>query len=139
MKDCPELREIARFVETGEGPRELIDHLKACDACQEARDNLEDEVTSLQISISELWFREGISCIDGAALKRYAARQLPPDEHEYVAFHLETLECRPCQARLGELESAATSEGRRRITQSRTRVADATTKLLGSLRKQDRK
>ncbi len=136
---CPEIRDLAALAEQTEAPAALRAHVQGCDACQEARDNLEDEVTSLQISISELWFREGISCVDGAALKRYAARQLPPDEHEYVAFHLETLECRPCQARLGELESAATSEGRRRITQSRSRVADATTKLLGSLRKQDRK
>ncbi len=138
MRDCPELREIARFVETGEGPKDLVDHLKVCDACQDARDNLEDEVTSLQISISELWFREGVSCVSLEALQKYAARQLPADEQEYVAFHLETLECRTCQARLGAHETAASPEGRRRITQSRSRVADATTRLLGTLRKEQR-
>ena len=49
MKECPEIREIAHQVETGEGSAELVAHLRTCDACQEARASLEDEATSLML------------------------------------------------------------------------------------------
>jgi hypothetical protein len=135
MKECPELRDIAHFVETGEGSPDMVAHLDRCDACQEARENFEDEAMSLQISISELWFREQISCPDGASLERFRAKALGPEERAYVEFHLETLECGTCQARLGEAEVAHSEKARGSASRSRKKVADATVKLLGDLRK----
>jgi hypothetical protein len=138
MTECPELRDIAHYVEFGEGTRDLVKHLATCDACQEARDNLEDEAMSLQISISELWFREQVSCPDDGTLQAYAGKGLGDELRAYVAFHLDTLQCRTCQARLAELEIARSAEAKDRAGQSRAKVADATSKLLMSLRKNSR-
>lgn len=136
MRDCPELRDIAHWVETGEGGPELAAHVGRCDACQEARDNFVDEATSLQISISELWFREQISCPAEATLDAYSRMGLEPDERAYVAFHLDMLQCPTCQGRLGESEVSRSDDARGRATRSRKHVADATVKLLGDLKKQ---
>ena len=130
MRECPEIKDLAHHVETGEGSRDLQAHLERCDACQEARANLADEARSLQISISELWFREQISCPDAQTLDRFRKRSLDAETHAYVAFHLETLDCKTCQGRQGEAELAQSPDGRGRATRSRRRVADATIKYI---------
>jgi hypothetical protein len=135
MKDCPEIKDLAHFIETAEGSRELQAHVARCDACQEARANLEDEARSLQISISEIWFREQISCPDAETLERFRKRTLDAEEQDYVAFHLETLDCPTCQGRQSEAELVQSPEGRGRASKSRRRVADATIKLLGDMKK----
>jgi hypothetical protein len=135
VRECPELKDLAHHVETGDGAADLVSHLKSCDACQEARENLEDEAVSLQISISELWFREQISCPGGAAIEQFAAGTLEADEKAYVAFHLNTLECPTCQARLGESEVVRSPELRGRASRSRRKVDDATSRLLGDLKR----
>lgn len=129
MKECPELKDLAHFVETGEGSADLREHLVRCDACQDARSNLEEEAASLQISISELWFREQVSCPDGPTLEKYRKTRLGAEEQAYVKFHLDRLECPTCQARMGEAELLQAP------SKSRRRVADATTTLLRDLRK----
>jgi hypothetical protein len=134
MKECPEMRDLAHFVETGEGAPEMIRHLERCDACQEARENFEDEAMSLQISISELWFREQISCPDPGVLQRLQAGTLPAEERAYVDFHLETLACKTCQGRFEEAELSRSVQARGRASRSKKKVADATIKLLGDLR-----
>ena len=134
MKDCPELRDLAHHVETGEGDKSLLAHLEKCDACQEAKANLEDEGMSLQISISELWFREQISCPDAKTLEGFRAKRLGAAERAYVEFHLETLECPTCQARNAEAELSGSPEASKKASRSRKKVADATIKLLGDLR-----
>jgi hypothetical protein len=135
MKDCPEIKDLAHFVETGEGGRDLAAHLERCDACQEAKASLEDEAMSLQISISELWFREQISCPDASTLERFRKRQLGAEEQAYVAFHLETLDCRTCQGRQAEAELAESVEARGSASRSRRKVHDASIKLIGEMKK----
>jgi hypothetical protein len=135
MKECPELRDLAHHVETGEGDASLLGHLAKCDACQEAKANLEDEGMSLQISISELWFREQISCPEAEVLERFRAKKLPATERAYVEFHLETLDCPTCQARNAEAEQSLSPDARGKASRSRKKVADATIKLLGDLKK----
>jgi hypothetical protein len=135
MTECPELKDLAHFVETGEGTADLQAHLKRCDACQEAKANLEDEAMSLQISISELWFREQISCPDAPTLERFRKAGLGAEEQAYVEFHLETLECRTCQARMGEAEVTQSVATRGRADRSRRKVHDASIKLMGEMKK----
>jgi hypothetical protein len=135
MRDCPEMRDLAHFVETGEGSPDMVAHIESCDACQEARSNFEDEAMSLQISISELWFREQISCPDAPTLERFRGKSLGGEERAYVEFHLEILECPTCQARLGESEVTQSPEARGSAFRSRRKVADATSRLLGDLKK----
>lgn len=134
MTECPEIKDLARFVETGEADEGLRAHVAGCDACRAAVENLEDEVLSLQISISELWFREGVSCPDEATLRAYFAGGADPEVRRYVAFHLQDLDCPRCQAFVGALENEASEDGRRRTTRSRARSEDASVKLLGDLR-----
>lgn len=139
MSDCPELKDLARYVESGEGENDLVAHVKRCDACKEAVENLQDEVMSLQISISELWFREGVSCPDEAMLRDFVRNGGDREARRYVEFHLKDLDCARCQAAIGAVEAEGSEEGRRRITRSRARVDDASVKLLGDLRKTTRK
>ena len=135
MKDCPEIKDLAHFVETGEGSRDLQAHLARCDACQEVRANLEDEVRSLEICISELWFREQISCPDAAILEQFRKQTLISEERDYVAFHLETLNCPTCQGRQDEAELVQSPEGRRRASTSKRKIHDASIKLMGEMKK----
>jgi hypothetical protein len=135
MRECPELRDLAHHVETGDGSPDLVAHLARCDACQEARESLEDEAMSLQISISELWFREQISCPDAAVLEKYAGDSLDAAERAYVGFHVGTLECPTCQARLSECEASRSPDLRTRASRSRKKVGEATARLLGDLKK----
>jgi hypothetical protein len=135
MKECPEIKDLAHFVESGEGSRELVAHLERCDACQDARKNLEDEAMSLQISISELWFREQISCPDAATLERYRKRQLGAEEQAYVSFHLKTLLCRTCEARQDEAELLESVESRGRAARSKRRITES---LKGELKPKGR-
>jgi hypothetical protein len=138
MKECPEIKDLAHFVESGEGNRDFLAHLDQCDACQEARKSLEDEATSLQISISELWFREQISCPDSPTLERYRKRQLGAEEQAYVSFHLKTLLCRTCEARQAEAEVLESVESRGRAARSKRKVTDASMKLMGEMKKKGR-
>jgi hypothetical protein len=135
VKDCPEIKDLAHFLESGEGSADLTAHLGRCDACQEARKSLEDEAMSLQISISELWFREQISCPDSATLERYRKRQLGAEEQAYVSFHLKTLLCRTCEARQDEAELLESVEARGGAARSKRKVTDASMKLIGEMKK----
>jgi anti-sigma factor RsiW len=134
VTECPEIKDLARFVETGEVEPGLEAHIEACEACKAAVENLEDEVMSLQISISELWFREEISCLDEAKLRTYVTGGLDREARRYVEFHLQDLDCPRCQAVVGAVENEASEEGRRRTTRSKARLDDASVKLLGDLR-----
>src|SRR5438105_3369907 len=139
VKECPELKDLAHLVETGEADAGLRAHLAKCDACQEARQSLEEEATSLQISISELWFREQVSCPDASTLEKFRKSRLGAEEQAYVDFHLETLKCPTCQGRMGEAEVAESVEVRSSAARSRKKVADASIKLIGDLKQGKRR
>jgi hypothetical protein len=135
VSECPEIKDLARLVETGEAEPGVREHLASCDACTEAVETFEDEVASLQISISEIWYRERISCLDDATLKTYGQGGLDADLRRYVEFHLTELDCERCQGVVGSVEASRTEEGKRRVTRSRSRAEDASVKLLGDLRR----
>ena len=132
MKECPELKDLAHFVETGEGRGGPQGAPRPLRRLPGGRANLEDEAMSLQISISELWFREQISCPDAPTLEGFRKKTLGAEEQAYVEFHLETLECPTCQARMGEAELAQSPRAAGSPTRSGIRDARS---LIGDLRK----
>ncbi len=131
--ECPEISELAAFAETHAGPDALMRHLAGCDACQEALQSLQEEVLSLQIPLSELWFRHHVSCPRAEVLADYAGGRLDAETLDYVKFHIEDLECTHCQGRLGEAEAAASRDVAKKVSRSRKRVGDATSVLLRDL------
>ena len=133
--DCPEISHLAAFVEGVDVPEVLRAHVQGCDACQESIQSLEEEILSLQIPLSEIWFRDHISCPHGAHLAGYRASTLEADALEYVSFHVEELGCPHCQARLEQGVLEGSEEGRQTMRRSRQRVGEATLVLLNELGK----
>ena len=134
--DCPEISELAALAEGGEVEGALKAHVDGCDACQEALQSLQEEVLSLQIPLSEIWFRDHISCPHGSVLAGYRDKKLDADALEYVAFHVEELACPYCQSRLEQGILEDSEDGRRSMRRSRERVGEATSVLLDELGKQ---
>jgi uncharacterized protein YbaR (Trm112 family) len=134
--ECPEISELAAFAEGGDASDEVRSHVLACDACQEALQSLKEEVLSLQIPLSELWFRDHISCPLTEVLLRYQGGTLEDDARAYVRFHLEELGCPYCQSRLEEGNLSQTEEGRLSMRRSRERVGEATSSLLDHVRRE---
>ena len=135
MDDCPPVQELAAQLEQGVAEPELLEHIESCEACQASLTALREEIQSLQISISELWFRERISCPEEKELSDWRSGELDGPMEAYVAFHVEELGCPFCQATVGLEEVRSSDEGRRRVTRSRERVGEATSVLRGSLRR----
>ncbi len=133
--ECPEMAELAAFAEAGTIAEESKTHLASCDACQDALRMLEEEVLSLQIPLSELWFREHVSCPHGSVLGEYRNGKLSKEAEDYVRFHVEELACPFCQARLEQSVLEDSEEGRASMHSSRQRVGEATSVLLDSLKR----
>lgn len=135
MDDCPQISELGVLAENGSVSDLLRSHVKGCDACQESLQSLKEEVLSLQIPLSELWFRDHISCPHGATLAGYRDSKLEADALEYVSFHVEELGCPHCQARLEQGVLEGSEDGRQTMRRSRQRVGEATSVLLDELGK----
>ena len=135
MDDCPTIPELAAYVEGTGAPPEVLSHVPGCSACRASLDTLQGEVQSLQISISELWFRERVSCPRDALLQAYQEGSLGAEERKYVEFHVEDLECPYCQGILGDLQVSGDRVEVKRRSRSREKVGEATTSLLRILRK----
>jgi hypothetical protein len=132
--ECPEISLLASFVESGEASNEIILHLKACDACQESIEALREEVLSLQIPLSDLWFREHISCPNLEVLKDFQTGKCSGAVADYLRFLLEELACLNCQARVEEDALKKSKEGAHSLKSSRARVGEATSNLLDKIR-----
>ena len=74
-------------------------------------------------SLGEIWRRQRLSCPTREQLGGYLLGALSDDVREYVAFHLEVIQCRFCLAnhddlRLQQAELPATEARRRKYFQS---------------------
>jgi hypothetical protein len=75
-------------------------------------------------SLGEIWRQHRLSCASREQLGSYLLGTLTEDHAEYVAFHLQVVGCRYCQANLADLQSQqaeaepATHARRRRYFQS---------------------
>jgi hypothetical protein len=56
-------------------------------------------------SLGEIWRRHRLSCPSREQLGSYLLGVLPRSAADYVRFHLETIECRFCQASLADLKA----------------------------------
>lgn len=64
-------------------------------------------------SLGEIWRRHRLSCPSRQQLGSYLLGVLPREMADYVKFHVETIDCRCCNASLADLEhqqSAAEAE-----------------------------
>ena len=69
-------------------------------------------------SLGEIWRQRRLSCPSREQLGSYLLGALEKEHARYVAFHLEVIGCRYCQANLADLQSQhagveATAHGRR--------------------------
>jgi hypothetical protein len=55
-------------------------------------------------SLGEIWRRHRLSCPSREQLGSYLLGVLPRDAKDYIAFHLDRIECRYCQASLADLK-----------------------------------
>ncbi|MCI0493207.1 MAG: hypothetical protein L0Z07_09750 [Planctomycetes bacterium] len=75
-------------------------------------------------SLGEIWRRHRLSCPTREQLGSYLLGVLPCDMGDYVRFHLETIQCRYCEANVEDLtlrqssQDAASTTRRQRYFQS---------------------
>lgn len=60
-------------------------------------------------SVGEVWRRGRLSCLARSQLGAYLLQALDDRQQEYVAFHLQTIGCRVCNANLADLQQANAS------------------------------
>ncbi|HVT26932.1 MAG TPA: hypothetical protein VHE81_02830 [Lacipirellulaceae bacterium] len=60
-------------------------------------------------SLGEIWRRHRLSCPSREQLGSFVLGVLPRDVADYIAFHVETIECRYCAANLSDLRSHQSS------------------------------
>jgi hypothetical protein len=70
-------------------------------------------------SLGEIWRRHRLSCPTREQLGGLVLQTLPEETAEYIAFHLEVVGCRYCQANLRDLESQMAED--RQIVETRRR------------------
>jgi hypothetical protein len=94
--------------------------LRQSPAWRKALEEVQGDVDHGEHSVAQIWRRHRLTCAPRERLGAYLADALPPDEADYIKFHLETVTCRWCAANLADLEetraaAAPTNERRRRF------------------------
>lgn len=57
-------------------------------------------------SVATVWRQNRLTCASREKLGSYILKSLPPDEEDYIRFHLQVIGCRYCLANLADAESA---------------------------------
>ncbi|NUQ63922.1 MAG: hypothetical protein HUU20_15700 [Pirellulales bacterium] len=101
--------EMARIELALRSDPDLIDHLAGINARRDAGVH----------SLGAIWRRHRLSCPSREQLGSHLLGALPTDFSDYIAFHLDTVGCRYCQANLADLkkqqaEAPDVAETRRR-------------------------
>ncbi len=104
-----------------------IERMAAIEEAMRNSDELQQRLTSINgrrdagvHSLGEIWRRHRLSCPSREQLGSYLLGVLPRDISDYVEFHLETIDCRYCEASINDLkslQSAAETEGAQRRRQ----------------------
>jgi hypothetical protein len=74
---------------------------------RQALEEMQGDIDHGEHSVAQIWRRHRLSCLSRESLGAYLADALPPDEADYVKFHLQTVKCRWCQANVQDLEESA--------------------------------
>ncbi|MCG8584474.1 MAG: hypothetical protein MI757_07175 [Pirellulales bacterium] len=75
-------------------------------------------------SLATIWRRHRVSCPTRQELANYLLGVLPPEQHDYVTFHVETIGCRFCHANLEDLRQRE-SEASTEVTQRRQKYFES--------------
>lgn len=65
-------------------------------------------------SLGDIWRRHRLSCPTREQLGSYLLGVLPDEPRDYIAFHLNTIECRCCAANLADLKEIQCSAEKER-------------------------
>jgi hypothetical protein len=61
-------------------------------------------------TLGAIWRRERLSCPSREELGQFLLETLTGEQADYIRFHLQSAECRYCQANLADLEAAAQAD-----------------------------
>ncbi len=81
-------------------------------------------------SLGALWQKHRLTCPTRAQLGSYLLRTLAPEWHDYVAFHIQKVGCRLCQANLADLQRQYQNEDDAHTPQRRQRYFQSSAGLL---------
>ncbi len=65
-------------------------------------------------TLGAIWRRARLSCPSREQLGQFLLGTLDPDHEDYLRFHLQTVQCRYCQANLEDLQSASLQDQQQR-------------------------
>jgi hypothetical protein len=108
--------DLEAYLDEALPPEEMADIEKAARHDRVLREELaaiQSRRNSGVHSLGEIWRRHRLSCPDREQLKRFLAGTLPADFARYVAFHVEVIGCRYCQANLADLRTRQQAEAER--------------------------
>lgn len=91
----------------GDQMAKVEDMLRQSAEWRTALETVQGDVDHGEHSVAQIWRRHRLSCLTRESLGAYLADALPPDEADYVKFHLEMVKCRWCQANIQDLEESA--------------------------------
>lgn len=132
---CPPVQQIVEAVERDELSEALQDHIRSCHACADVLTALRDESDGLTICVGSLWVKERITCPHADILLGFVNDGLDPEEKDYIAFHLDTIECPHCQAEVQRLEDLVARGDERRVERAMDDAMRRSAVLLEQLRK----
>jgi hypothetical protein len=81
-------------------------------------------------SVGEIWRRHRLSCPSREQLGGYLLGVLPDAVVDYVAFHVNTIECRYCAASLDDLRARQSANDGEQTNQRRARYFQSSAGLL---------
>lgn len=118
----------------GDQMAKVEDMLRQSAEWRQALEEMQGDVDHGEHSVAQIWRRHRLSCMSRETLGAYLADALPPDEADYVKFHLETIKCRWCQANLQDLEESLPEKDHKKPAARRRRFFQTS---VGHLPKQD--
>lgn len=86
------------------------DHLRKSSEWRAALSELHGEIDPGEHSIATIWRRHRLTCLSRERLGAYLIDAVPPDESDYIRFHLEIVACRWCQANRADLKAAGVGQ-----------------------------
>ena len=122
MSEAPNPIELVGYLEEAlpvEEMSRIEEKLRTDSAWRQAILDLCGEIDSGEHSVATIWRRHRLTCPPREQLGAYSVGGLPPEEEDYVRFHLEVCKCPWCQANLDDVKaqveagSAATSRRRK--------------------------
>lgn len=78
---------------------------------RQALEEMQGDIDHGEHSVAQIWRRHRLTCLSRESLGAYLSDALPPDEADYIKFHLDTVKCRWCLANIDDLKETAPERG----------------------------